>query len=176
MERLREGHDFFQSEANVYEESSLRRIITRFEYILNTYIREFVKLSIDDWVSFIRYFTNPNLNNDELWLVNKKPALVVHLSMKKASKKKKEKSKKKADKEEGEDEEEEDDRNRVIFKPTIEECEGFVVSAMDMIVSSTNKIFSLEKDLMPFLDRPERANFNITPEFPWVVDAKEDLR
>merc|ERR1712046_439353 len=71
MERLRGGHDFFMSEDQKYEESGLKRIITRFEYIMNTHLREFVKLSIDDWVEFIRYFTNPNLNNDELWKVNK---------------------------------------------------------------------------------------------------------
>lgn len=32
---------------------------------MNTYLREFVKLSIDDWVSFIKDFTNPKV--DELW-------------------------------------------------------------------------------------------------------------
>ena len=44
-----------------------------------------------------------------------------------------------------------------------------------MVVESTNKICSLEKDLMPFLDRPEKPNFGITADFPWVVDAKKQL-
>ena len=59
------------SEDQRYEESGLKRIITRFEYIMNTHLREFVRLSINDWVEFIRYFTDPNLNNDELWMVAK---------------------------------------------------------------------------------------------------------
>jgi hypothetical protein len=88
MERLRGGHDFFMSEDQKYEESGLKRIITRFEYIMNTHLREFVKLSIDDWVEFIRYFTNPNLNNDELWKVNKRPCITIYLAIKKKEKKK----------------------------------------------------------------------------------------
>lgn len=182
MERLREGHDFFASEAARYEESGLKRIITRFEYILNTYLREFVKLSIDDWVKFIRYFTNPNLNNDELWRVNTRPCITIHLSIK--MKKGKDKGKKdKAKKEkpgEGEAAEEEageeDDKNRVIFKPSIQECEDFVLSAMDMIVDSTNKIYSLESDLMPFLERKPKPNFKIEGSNEWIVDAKDQLR
>lgn len=124
MDKLRGGHDFFMSEDQRYEESGLKRIITRFEYIMNTHLREFVKLSIDDWVEFIRYFTNPNLNNDELWKVNKRPCITIHLSIKKREKKK-DKKKDKKDKpkdEEGAAPEEvdtDDDKNKVIFSPTI---------------------------------------------------------
>jgi hypothetical protein len=126
MERLRGGHDFFMSEDQRYEESGLKRIITRFEYIMNTHLREFVRLSIDDWVKFITYFTNPNLNNDELWKVNKRPCITIHLSIKKREKKKdKKKEKKDKDKlkeEEGAaapEEDTDDDKNKVIFSPTI---------------------------------------------------------
>lgn len=78
--------------------SPLKRIITRFEYILNTYLREFVKLSIEDWVSFIRNFTNPNLNNDELWKVNNTPCIIIHLRIKRPEKKSKNKKAKQEDK------------------------------------------------------------------------------
>jgi hypothetical protein len=44
-----------------------------------------------------------------------------------------------------------------------------------MIVESTNKVNSLEKDLMPFLERPECPNFALTADFPWVVDGKKQL-
>ena len=160
MDKLRGGHDFFMSEDQRYEESGLKRIITRFEYIMNTHLREFVKLSIDDWVEFIRYFTNPNLNNDELWKVNKRPCITIHLSIKKREKKK-DKKKDKKDKpkdEEGAAPEEvdtDDDKNKVIFSPTIQKCQEFVLSTMDWIVESTNKMCSLEHDLMPFLEKPE---------------------
>jgi hypothetical protein len=107
----------------VYEMSPLKRIISRFEYILNTYLREFVQISINDWVNFIKQFTNPNLSNDELWKVSETPFITIHLSVKKKDKNKKDKKKKKEQQAEGEDgaaeESEEGDKNRVVYKPAI---------------------------------------------------------
>lgn len=60
QDKLRKNHNFFEANALSYENSPLKRIIARFEYILNTYLREFVRLSINDWVEFIRSFTIPN--------------------------------------------------------------------------------------------------------------------
>ena len=143
-DKLRKNHNFFEGDNNSYEMSALKRIITRFEYILNTYLREFVRLSINDWEKFIKYFTNPNLNNDELWKVNDTPCIVIHLSIRKKEKKKGKDKDKKTIKQkgkddapgpvEGEDENEDDEKNRVAFKPTIEECEEFVLSSMNMII------------------------------------------
>ena len=50
---------------------------------MNTYLREFVKISIYDYVDFIKDFTNPNLNNDELWRVNDVPYVIIHLGVQK---------------------------------------------------------------------------------------------
>lgn len=68
---MKDSHHFFENKNEVYLESPLKRIISRFEFILNTYIREFVKMSIEDWVEFIKNFTTPNRSTDEKWLVNK---------------------------------------------------------------------------------------------------------
>ena len=130
QDKLRNSHNFFEGNEDAYENSPLKRIITRFEYILNTYLREFVQLSINDWVEFVKSFTNPNLNNDELWPCNETPLIIFQLSIKRKDKKKKDKKeKKKGDKdkkdeaEEKEAEEEDpDDQNRVVYKPSIEEC------------------------------------------------------
>jgi hypothetical protein len=156
----------------------LKRIISRFEYILNTYLREFVRLSIDDWVSFIKSFTIPNYEKGELWKVQPTPMIVIHLSFRmhdKEDKKKqkkdkgkgkdKEKDKKGKDKagekdkkdkkggEDDEDEEEEDEDNTVNFHPKINKCMQFLNNALKMIVISTNKVCNLEDDLMPFLQK-----------------------
>jgi hypothetical protein len=153
-------------------------------------LREFVNLSINDWVGFIKYFTMPDHNNDELWKVNDTPFVVISLSVKKKEKNKKEKKKEKPKVEEkkveevkeeppkeeqpkvelkeGEEpvpeggevppveeipaeESDEDEKNRVIFRPSIAECEEFILSSMDKIIKSTNMVNNLESDLMPFL-------------------------
>jgi len=77
------NHHFFEANNEIYEQSPLKRIIARFDYILNTYLREFVKISIYDYVDFIKDFTNPNLNNDELWRVNDVPYVIIHLGVQK---------------------------------------------------------------------------------------------
>jgi hypothetical protein len=127
---------------------------------MNTYLREFVQISIDDWVEFIKYFTMPDLNNDQLWKVNETPFLVIHLSVRKKDKKKKGADKKKTDKkndskapEAAEEEEEEDDSNKVVYKPSIQQCQEFVTNSMNMIIKSTNKVYNLESNLMPFLKK-----------------------
>jgi len=65
-DKLRKNHDFFAGDNTTYENSSLKRIIKKFKYILNAYLKEFIRLSIVDWEKFMKYFTNPNLNNYEL--------------------------------------------------------------------------------------------------------------
>lgn len=171
QDKLRKNHHFFENDNEKYESSALKRIITRFEYILNTYLREFVKLSIEDWVSFIQHFTNPNLNNDELWKVNETPCVIIHFSIKRPEKKKgkaKKEEKAKVDSEkqpENADEaqggDDEDDKKKIIYKPSIDECREFILSSMKMIIQSTNKVNSLERDLMPFLEKDEKSNFKI---------------
>ena len=50
MDKLREDYSFYEGSNEKYESGDLKRVIMRFEYILNTYLREFVKLSVDEWV------------------------------------------------------------------------------------------------------------------------------
>jgi hypothetical protein len=161
--------------------SPLKRIISRFEYILNTYLREFVDLSINEWVNFIKLFTSPNLSQDELWKVNSFPFIVIHLSVKKKEKKKKDKKKKKDDKatdapgEEEKEESDDEDKNRVIYQPSLEDCQKHVLSSMDMVIDASNSVNSLEADLMPFLQKKHKSNFSIDQEFPWIAEANGHL-
>jgi hypothetical protein len=46
---------------------------------------------------------------------------------------------------------------------------------MKMIISSTNKVNSLESDLMPFLDKKQQSNFKIDESNMWVQDAIKNL-
>lgn len=84
---MRKNHNFFEASHQAYEQSPLKRIIARFEYILNTYLREFVRLSINDWTEFIRSFTLPNYEKGELWTISPTPLVVIHLSFKMKEKK-----------------------------------------------------------------------------------------
>jgi hypothetical protein len=68
--KLRERHNIFESQADIYNASKLKSIILRFEFILNNFMRDFSKTSIYDWVEFIRSFTVPDYDKDELWLLS----------------------------------------------------------------------------------------------------------
>ena len=52
---------------------------------MNSYLRNFVHQSIDDWVSFIKSFTLPKYELGELWPRSPTPLLTVSLSYKKPS-------------------------------------------------------------------------------------------
>jgi hypothetical protein len=39
------------------------------------------------------------------------------------------------------------------------------------MIESTNKVYILENDLMPFLQTEEKPNFELTADFPWFTDA-----
>lgn len=177
QDKLRKNHNFFEDNASAYEASPLKHIISRFEYILNTYLREFVRVSIEDWVAFMKSFTFPKYNKGELWKISTTPMIVIHLNFQMAEKDDKKKKSKVIKKKEGEGEkEDEEDENKINFFPKLEKCEKFFNTALSMIVASTNKVSNLEDDLMPFLKKEKQPNFPMTEEFPWVIDAQEKMK
>lgn len=134
-----------------------------------------MRISITDFVDFIQKFTDPKEQNNELWNVYNKPLIIIHLSIQKKAKKDKKdkKDKKKGDKDEEKEAEaeDEDDKNRIIYKPSIDECKSFILNSMDMIIKSTNSINDLESDLMPFLQKQGYPNFKIDHDFSWIKSA-----
>lgn len=106
----------------------MKRIISRFEYILNTYLREFVRLSVTDWVDFIKSFTLPAYGRGELWKVQATPMIVIHLSFNMRSKKKEDKKKRSKNKQGQEESDKggDDDSNKIQFHPRIEKCGEFL--------------------------------------------------
>jgi len=97
VDKLKKNHHFFETNIDLFEASPLKKIIIRFEFILNSYVREFVRLSVEDWVSFIRSFTHPKYDKGELWKISNTPFLDIKLSFSLA-KKRKEAEKKAAEK------------------------------------------------------------------------------
>ena len=83
---------------------------------------------------------------------------------KKKDNKKKEEKDKEGAAEEGEkpEESDEDDKNRVIYHPSIEDCQKHVLMSMDNVINSTNSVNCLESDLMPFLQKSASPNFKIS--------------
>jgi hypothetical protein len=97
---------------------------------MNTYLREFVRVSIEDWVSFMKSFTVPKIAKGELWKVPTTPMIVINLNIRKAEKDEK-KKKKTTKKKEGNAEggpaadESDDDQNRITYFPKLEKVEKF---------------------------------------------------
>jgi hypothetical protein len=86
---LKSNHHFYEASMENYKESELKRIVTRFELLLHTYLRDFVKQSIDDWVEFIRGFTKPSYEKNELWKIVSDQMIIIHLSIHTNKKKRK---------------------------------------------------------------------------------------
>lgn len=143
---LKANHFFFEAEMSNYRDSELKKVITRFEFLFQTYIRNFVKQSIDDWVEFIRSFTVPNYSKGELWRLSTTPLIIIHLNVHINKKQKKEKGKP-----EPPPKPDEIPDNTVVLKPSLEECADFIRSAFSKCIETTNQIKFLESELMPFL-------------------------
>lgn len=109
---------------------------------MHSYMREFVWLSVDDWVRFIESFTQPNREKGELWEVTKEPLVILSIEVLENKKNTKDKTKdkkgKKDDKKNKEKEEEEP--AQIIFKPSLDDVLAFFKSAFNMIIDSTNSI------------------------------------
>lgn len=169
-DKLKNQHNFFEENTQIYSESHLKRIILRFEFIMNSYLRNFVQQSINDWVGFIKSFTLPKYDLGELWARSPTPMLVISLSYKKPSKDKR--PRRKAIDETLPEEEQEAERLaraeedeqfmfRLEYSPTLPTCHQFLSSALDMIIKSTNQVTDLESDLMKSLQGVSKPNFPI---------------
>lgn len=147
---LKTNHNFYEASMENYKESELKRIVTRFELLLHTYLREFVKNSIDDWVDFIRSFTKPVYDRGDIWKISNDQMIIVHLSIHNSKKKKKDDKNKKKDKAEKEEVDDIPD-NSIVLKPSLEECADFLRGAFNKMIKATNNVKFLESELMPFL-------------------------
>lgn len=177
--KLRETHNIFESDLQNYNESRLKSIIQRFELILNNFMREFSDLSIKDWVAFIKSFTVPKLDKGELWHLSKEAFISVKLDYMRPVGQKAG-AKKRAPKAEGDAEgdgkaEEDDNAKRVRYKPNLKECEEFMIDCLEQMRKTTNEFLCLEKDLVTFLNLPDKSSFELSPDFIWIQEAKQQI-
>lgn len=168
VDKLKNKHNFFEENSELYTESHLKRIVMRFEFILNSYLRNFVKNSIDDWINFLRSFTVPKYDQGELWQRSVTPLLIVNLSYKRPEKDKRPRRKKideTLDPEalqaelEARAKEDEEYMTKLEYSPSLDQCHQFMQNALNMIIESTNTVNNLESDLMSSLQQPRRPNF-----------------
>ena len=145
-------------------------------------MREFSDMSIKDWVGFIKSFTVPKLDKGELWDLSREALLTVKLEILKPvttkDTKKKKPVKKNEDDPDGEDgaAEEDDQGKRIRYKPNLKECEDFVLGCLEQMRKTTNEFLCLEKDLVTFLNLPDKPSFELNSDFPWLQDARAQIQ
>lgn len=74
-----------------------------------------------------------------------------------------------------EQETEEVEIGTIDFKPSLAQTQKFLLECIDWIVEATNKIISLEADLVPFMNMPKTPVYELTDDNPWVVTAKQEI-
>jgi hypothetical protein len=154
----------------------------RYEQILNTFLRDFCRASISDWVGFIKDYTLPKYDRGELWGIQNEPLITTNLYRQKAKNDKKKRSKKKED-DAAAPADEEEDNNRVIFNPSLQACEDYMLSCVDQIIDANNEFLNLESELFRFLKMEAKPNFDIPKDeeemrkrnLTWILDAKQAI-
>jgi hypothetical protein len=129
--------------------------------MLNTYLREFVQASIDDWVAFVKSFTLPKYDKGELWKRTTVPFIIINLEKAKETKKKKGSK---------------DGSIQVEYQPSLAECQTFMTQALAKICKSTNDVLTFENDLMTFLELDTKPAFPIGEDFTWVADGLDAIQ
>ena len=173
-----EDVNFFQADQAEYLESALRPIIKRFELILNTFLRQFVQSSVEDWVTFVRRFTVPPTATPSAWKLSDVPMLRIALHNEGGASKKKEEVKKgKDDKKRATKKDDPlDEAITINFRPTLKRVEDFFFNAFEEMVRSTQVITNLESDLVPFVSMPQEPCFDVSLDFPWFQEAAASVK
>ena len=69
--------------------------------------------------------------------------------------------------------EDEDSLIKVRYQPNLSDCEGFVLDCLEKMRTTTNEFGQLEKDLVTFLNLPQKSSFELPSDFKWLVEARE---
>jgi hypothetical protein len=174
--KLRTNHNIFESDREVYERSQLKKIVLRFEFILNNFMREFVQTSINDWVEFIKSFTKPNPASEDLWRLSMNALLTIRLSEVQTGNPEADKKKRTRKGDESEKSEKATKSEKKIrFKPSLQDCGQFFQDCLKSIREATNSFIRLEKDLVTFLPIEPMPAFELQQDFCWLQDASQNL-
>ena len=159
QDKMAEKFNFFAVDAAEYMKSSLHSVLRRMDLIMNTHMRNFAWHSIQDWVTFLRQFVR--MDGGYQWKTM--PLIILQLNLEEGGRHKKDQ------------EAEEAEIGSIDFKPSLSQTQKFLLECIDWIVEATNKIISLEADLVPFMNIPKTPVYELTEDNPWVVTAKEEI-
>lgn len=174
QDKMAEKYNFFAVDSEQYMMSDLHLVLRRMDIVMNTHIRNFSQTSIQEWVDFLRQFSEPQDSN--LWTRKPKPLLILHLHVERGARTKKDaKDKEKEAQKDKEAEEATAEKGTVDFKPSIEKAEKLLLGCIDWIKDSTNRIINLETDLVPFMNIPKTPVYELTEESEVILQAKQQI-
>jgi dynein heavy chain len=160
QDKMSHEHNFFAVDQDEYRQSALHRVLRRLDLFMNSYMSEFVRLSITDWLNFLLHFAMPEPG--EHWSKFDKPLITLHLYADLPVKKTGRKDTKSASCD-------------VVLKPSLSKACKFLTGCFDWISDAANSVNNLECDLVPFMKIQKSPSFHVTPDNPWVVSAKAAL-
>jgi len=159
--------NFFAVDTEEYGAGELRKILKHMDYIVNTHLREFFRVSVKTWVQFLKKFSYPQDHIE--WLKEKKPLITVHLTLEKAKSAKHGKREKDRP---ADDKDDEQVPGTIYLKPSLERVSQRIFTYLDWIINGVNRFTNLESDLVPFMNIAKDPAYEITPENEIVQEAK----
>ena len=159
QDKMAEKFNFFAVDTEEYKVSSLHKVLRRMDLIMNTHMRNFSYSSIRHWVDFLSNF----VREDRGYLWKLKPLIILQLNLEEVSRHKKDQD------------QEEAEVGSIDFRPSLAQTQKFLIECIDWIIEGTNKIISLESDLVPFMNMPKQPVYKLKKSNPWVIEAKEQI-
>lgn len=123
-EKLKNQFNFFGDKMQTYENGPLKKVVTKLDVLLNQFLRDYEKKSINGYVEFIQSFTMPNKFNTS-------PLISIDLKAIKSQKNEKSKA-------------------SVGFSPELPKVQEFILDGVTKMMNEIIEINALEPDIVPF--------------------------
>lgn len=170
------------TERKLYDEDRLKKVITKFELLFNTVIRQNIfEGSIRIYMDFLKKYIVPEESDPNVYRINPNPLIILHLHVNQVKQKRKKRSKRpekkgeKDTKEKESKEMEEEVEEIIFFEPNLETIEDTLTIPFDILHKFSLGFNKLEKDLLPLLNLDACASYPVQKEDTVLLTPSNDV-
>ena len=156
---LRDTYSFYQTEQKIYQESELKKLLTRLDFMMSDYCRTTIFTNnCLNWTQFIRHFIAPE--KDDIWSQNHFPLLNLNLLVNPTAQKKKKEDAK---------------ENYLYFEPSYQRILEVLQEPLAQIKEAAESFSIIERDLVPLVEIPKKNVFQVRDELPFLEAQFQEI-
>jgi dynein heavy chain len=176
QDTLHDKYRFYQTETKQYTDSSLQRLLRRFDFMFNVYLRtNVVKLQIAKWCIFLKNFTVPEEKDQNIWRINDYPLIVLNMSIKDKKKQKKNDRHRNTQTPAPGQTFQDWNEDTLFYEPSYQTVISTLTKPFEWLIETTNSFLILEKDLVPLIDIEKKVAFEISKDLEEIKEGTKKI-